>query len=73
MNKIADYLITVGTILIFGLLFLRDRFWGEPSVPIPSKVSIALIGVGFLLTFPVSVPCIVFGIILWKLFPIRSK
>lgn len=73
MNKLADALITIGTILIFGLLFLRDRFFGEPSVPTPSKVSMALVVVGFLLTFPVSVPCLVLGIILWKLFPIRAK
>ena len=71
MNKLADFLISAGVILIFGLLFLRDRIWGEPSVPTPSKVSLALCAVGFLLTFPISVPCLVLGIILWKLFPIR--
>ena len=72
MNKLADYLISIGVILIFGLLFLRDKIWGERSTPTPSKVSILLCVVGFLLTFPISVPCLVLGIILWKLFPIRS-
>lgn len=69
MNKLADILISVGVFLIFGLLFLRDRIWGEPSVPTPSKVSMFLVVLGFLLTFPISVPCFISGLILWHFFP----
>lgn len=69
MNKLADYLLTIGVVLIFGLIFLRDKIWGEPSNPVPSKSSIILPIIGFCLTFPISVPCIILGTIIIKLFP----
>jgi hypothetical protein len=70
MNKVADALISLGVFLIFGLLFLRDKFFGAPSSPTPNKISILLVTVGVLTTFPVSVPSLVLGIILSKMFPI---
>lgn len=69
MNKLGDYLIALGVILIFGLLFIRDKLFGEPSNPTPAKSSIILPIVGLILTFPISVPSIILGAILLKLFP----
>ena len=73
MNKLADCLISFGVILIFGLLFLRDKIWGEKSSPTIRKSSIILPVVGALLTFPISLPCIIVGTILWKLFPRKNN
>lgn len=72
MNKLGDYLVSIGAILIFGLLFLRDKIWGEKSNPALAKSSIILTIVGFLFTFPISIQCIVLGFIFMKLFPIRN-
>lgn len=72
MSKIGDNLLALGVILIFGLLFLRDKIFGEPSNPVPAKSSIVLPIIGFLLTFPISVPCIILGVIFLKLYPIKN-
>lgn len=71
MNRLGDYLLALGVILIFGLLFLRDKIFGEPSLPVPAKSSIILPIVGLVLTFPISVPCIILGATIIKLYPIR--
>lgn len=72
MNKLGDNLIAFGIILIFGLLFLRDKIFGEPSNPVPAKSSIILPIVGFLLTFPISIPCLVIGFIFLRAFPTKK-
>jgi len=67
MNKLGDNLIAVGVILIFGLLFLRDKIFGEPSSPTPAKSSLVLPILGFILTFPISITCIVLGFLILRL------
>lgn len=71
MNKLGNLFISTGIVLIFGLLFMRDKIWGEPNTTLEFN-SIALCIIGLLFTFPLSIPCIIIGTILWQIFP-RNK
>lgn len=69
MNKIADALITISFVLVFGLLFLREKLFGPPQNPPPDNSYLILIIIGFVLTFPISIPCFILGQVLWKFYP----
>ena len=59
---IANALISAGIVLIVAPLTLRDKVtggWKPQSV----GTSVALCVLGLLLTFPVSVPCLLLGIL----------
>lgn len=68
MIKMADFLVAIGIILICSLLFARDKLFGEKSSQSIRPSSIVLFLLGLLLTFPISIPCIVIGFLIWKLF-----
>lgn len=67
-RKIGDFLISADIILIFGMVFLRDRMFGEPNT-IFEIGTITLSVLGLALTFPISIPCIILGSIFWIVFP----
>lgn len=58
-QKLGDFFISVGINLIFGLIFLRDKIWGEPSTQLKlNTLVLFLIG---LITVPISIPSIIIG------------
>lgn len=65
LHKLGIFLVSAGVFMIFALLFLRDKIYGEPDTDIKFN-SIVLCLLGFLFTFPISVPCIILGTILWQ-------
>ncbi len=66
-NVIVDVLSVIGFVSIFSLVYIRNFIFGPPTSPPPNHISTILIILGVVLTLPITITCLILGLIINKI------